>query len=58
MLTDEQIADFCHAFIEKASPRYIFGLTSYGIEMAKVFNVEGIIDNKTTQTQIDGFPII
>ncbi|MBJ8874244.1 FkbM family methyltransferase [Citrobacter koseri] len=58
MLTDEQIADFCHAFIEKASPRYIFGLTSYGIEMAKVFNVEGIIDNKTMQTQIDGFPII
>ncbi|WP_312077056.1 FkbM family methyltransferase [Leclercia sp.] len=58
MLTDEQIAHFCHAFIEKASPRYIFGLTSYGLEMAKVFSVDGIIDNITTQTQVEGFPIL
>lgn len=53
-----EIAHFCQQFIAGQRPCYVFGITECGKDIAQKFAVDGFIDDKTNEKEIDGIPVI
>lgn len=52
-------AAFCSAFVsEKSRPRYLFGRNQYASSIADQVDVDGFIDDFTSETQFHGRPVV
>jgi FkbM family methyltransferase len=58
MFTHQEIQDFCQAFSSEKNHRYVFGLTEYGMDIARAFPLAGFIDDKTSATAVNGVPVV
>lgn len=58
MLTSSESALFFQEFMAQKRPRYIFGATPYGKEIAEKFTLDGFIDDRVSEREIAGLPVI
>lgn len=58
MLTNTESASFFQAFMAQKRPRYVFGVTPYGKEIAEKFALDGFIDDKVSELEVMGLPVI
>ncbi len=58
MFTQKEIQDFCQAFSDEKKQRYVFGVTDYGKDIARVFPLAGFIDDQTSVSSVNGVPVI
>jgi FkbM family methyltransferase len=49
---------FCNKFLQKNIPRYIFGRNQWGKSIAEAIDVDGFIDDFTSDSQFAGKPIV
>lgn len=55
---DKNAQTFCYDFIYGSVPKYIFGINEYAISIASNVDVDGFIDEFTTDKEFLGKPII
>lgn len=54
-----QIAiDFCEAFISGTGPRFVLGRNAYAESIARTLNIEGFVDDFTTDAAWLGLPVL
>jgi len=58
MLTDSESALFFKEFMAQQRPRYVFGVTPYGIEIAEKFTLAGFVDDQVSESEVAGIPVI
>lgn len=58
MLTNSESALFFQEFMAHERPRYVFGVTPYGKEIAENFTLDGFVDDKVSESEIAGIPVI
>lgn len=50
--------DFCDAFVSGSRPRFLFGRNQYALSIAKALDVDGFVDDFTTEVSFHGRPIV
>jgi len=55
---DEKARDFCNDFINGDMPKFIMGINEYAADISKKVEVDGFIDEFTTEKEYLGKPII
>ena len=52
-------AEFCRLFLhEKTRPRYVLGRNEYAVSIARCVDINGFIDDFTSETEFLGKPIV
>ncbi len=54
----ESIRQLCDEFMSGSAPRYIFGRTPYGADIARHIKPDGFIDDFTTDTEFHDIPVV
>lgn len=55
--TSLRAKDFCEAFVRGSRPRFLFGRNQYALSIAKAHDIDGFIDDFTTEISFHGKPI-
>jgi FkbM family methyltransferase len=54
-----EAAEFCRSFLhEKTRPRYVLGRNEYAISISECVDIDGFIDDFTSETEFFGKPIV
>ena len=58
MSAAERADSFCEAFVGGRRPRFLFGRNKYAISVSELVDVDGFVDDFTTDTSFRGKPIV
>ncbi len=58
MLSNSESALFFQEFMAHKRPRYVFGVTPYGKEIAENFILDGFVDDKVSESEVASIPVI
>lgn len=55
---NNELNDLCQEFLDPKNKKYVFGKNQYALSISKNIEVEGFVDDFTSDTSFDGKPII
>ncbi|MBQ4767261.1 FkbM family methyltransferase [Pectobacterium versatile] len=57
-MNNKDIIKFCNDFLDEKKPRFVFGATAEGRFLAGYLNLDGIIDDYTSEKSIGNVPVV